>query len=147
MRPREIQPCARELDGAPAPADKVHNQRDHGEDQKQVDQKSGYVKESEAAEPEDHKNNCQDQEHRGLLSLSGFDRGLSAKSSVSERPRPRKSLLYLLSEQGIPAIGGRIPSPMGGVKSEGARAVPVPLVPESPGEANVLSGSFLSSQA
>ena len=43
--------------------DEVHDDRDDGEDQKQVDEPAGDMKQSEATEPEDDENDCEDKEH------------------------------------------------------------------------------------
>jgi len=47
--------------------EKMHNQRDHREQQQKVDQRTGYVEHQEATQPRQQQNREQDDEHVSLL--------------------------------------------------------------------------------
>jgi hypothetical protein len=55
--------AARGLDRSPTAANEVHDQRDHREDQQQMDQEASHMEKSETAEPEDHEHYSQNKEH------------------------------------------------------------------------------------
>ena len=47
-----------------ASADEVHDDRDDGEDEEQVDQKSGDMEDGETTDPENDEDDCENEEHR-----------------------------------------------------------------------------------
>ena len=53
----------RELDFAAA-CNEVHDDRDDGEDQEQVDEQAGDMKKGETAEPGDDEDDCENEEHK-----------------------------------------------------------------------------------
>ena len=46
-----------------ASAYEVHDDRDDGEDKKQMDEQAGHMHDGEAADPEENQNHCEDEEH------------------------------------------------------------------------------------
>lgn len=54
-----------------SPADEVHDDRDHGEDQQDVDQEARHMEQGEATEPEKDEDDCENEEHWNLLSWIG----------------------------------------------------------------------------
>jgi len=45
----------------------VHDERDDGKEQKQMDEEAADVHQGETAEPQDDQNNCEDKKHGGRL--------------------------------------------------------------------------------
>jgi hypothetical protein len=51
------------LDRASAARDKVHDERDHGKEQEQMDKQTGGFKHHETAKPHDNENYCEYEKH------------------------------------------------------------------------------------
>jgi hypothetical protein len=60
------------LYGASA-SDKVQDERDDREEQKQVNEEARGVEQKKSAEPQDNQNNCKNQKHGSALSLPQRD--------------------------------------------------------------------------
>jgi hypothetical protein len=55
-----------------ATRDEVHDDRDDREEQQQVNEEAGDVHDGEAANPKDHENDSENEEHENLLSVDLF---------------------------------------------------------------------------
>ena len=68
-------------------ANEVHDQRNDGEEDQQVNRETADVHDKESAEPENDQNHCENQEHRLLLSETWISRlariGTGSKSNQS----------------------------------------------------------------
>ena len=60
--------CSRESDGSPAAADEVHDERDNGKDQQQVNEETADMQNEESAKPEHDQYNRKYDKHENPLS-------------------------------------------------------------------------------
>ena len=83
------------LDRASTSSHEVHDERDHGEKQEQVDKETADVHQCESAEPKHNQNNCKDKKHRNTSAflLHGYRATGRARITCSERCRGHSALL------------------------------------------------------